>query len=195
MAIAVIAFLGNPGKKYQDSRHNIGFMVGEAMAAKHGLSWKAEKKFEAECTRFDGLGQDLLLAMPQTYMNDSGKALGAIGRFYKLTPEQFVVVYDDITLDTGKLKLSQQGGNGGHNGIASIQQHLGTGFIRYRIGIGGKAHPEMDLKDHVLGKMSAEEKQLHQQRLPDYLDGLEKTVREGYVAAMNDINRKQPPNP
>lgn len=166
--------------------------MGDALAAAHGLKWKTEKKFEAECCRLSVAGQEVWLLKPLTFMNESGRAVSALARFYKLAPAQVAAVYDDITLPVGRVKISVQGGAGGHNGVADLLARLGNGFARYRIGIGAKAHPEMDLKDHVLGTMSTEEETVHQQRLDDYLGGLDKLVREGPEAAMNELNRKQP---
>lgn len=190
MAVSVIAGLGNPGSQYRYTRHNIGFEVVEALAASQGALWKEEKRFLCQLARVSLAGQAVTLVKPQTFMNDSGRSLGLLMRFLKLPVSDLCVVYDDITLETGRLKLSLNGSAGGHNGISSILEHLGSGFVRYRIGIGSKGHPEMKLSDWVLGKQTTEEKAVHSARLPDYLAGLESLVSEGIERAMNQFNTR-----
>ncbi len=192
MSIAVIVGLGNPGAEYGGTRHNIGFDVLDALAADCGVSWKLEKKFQAETAKVSLGGQTIVLMKPQTYVNDSGRALGAWLRFFRKPTSQAAVVYDEINLDLGRLKLSTRGSAGGHNGIASLLSDAGDGFIRYRIGISGKAHPEMDLKDWVLGKFTESERTVINARMPDYLSGLRLLARVGAEAAMNQLNSQKP---
>ena len=191
MSIAVIAGLGNPGAEYVGTRHNVGFDVIDALAAECGVSWKLEKKFSAETARITLAGQSVVLMKPQTYVNDSGRALGAWLRFFRKPASQAAVVYDEINLDLGRLKLSTRGSAGGHNGIASLLSEAGDGFVRYRIGIGGKIHPEMDLKDWVLGRFTESERATVTSRMPDYLSGLRLLVRVGAEAAMNQLNSQK----
>jgi len=136
MSIAVIAGLGNPGAEYVGTRHNVGFDVIDALAAECGVSWKLEKKFSAETARITLAGQSVVLMKPQTYVNDSGRALGAWLRFFRKPASQAAVVYDEINLDLGRLKLSTRGSAGGHNGIASLLSEAGDGFVVTSSGAG-----------------------------------------------------------
>lgn len=190
MTVSVIAGLGNPGSEYRGTRHNIGFEVVDALAASQSALWKEEKRYDGEFAKVILGGQTVTLLKPHTFMNDSGRSLGALLRFLKLPASSLCVVYDDITLEPGRLKLSIEGGAGGHNGITSALRHLGQGFIRYRIGIGGKAYPQMKLSDWVLGKQTVEEKAIFSARMPVYLDGLHCLVSEGIERAMNQFNTR-----
>lgn len=190
MAVSVIAGLGNPGSEYRATRHNIGFEVVDALAASEAALWKEEKRFDGEVAKVMLGGRAITLLKPHTFMNDSGRSLGAFLRFLKLPTTDLCVVYDDITLEPGRLKLSLDGGAGGHNGITSVLQHIGQGFIRYRIGIGPKAHPQMKLSDWVLGKQTTEEKAIFSARMPVYLEGLHYLASEGIERAMNQFNTR-----
>lgn len=191
MSILLVAGLGNPGRDYADTRHNFGWIVIDAFARKHGLSWSAQPRFHAEIARWDRApGKTLWLVKPQTYMNESGLALGALQRFHKLEPAQIAVVYDDLTLDLGLRKISASGSAGGHNGIASILEHVGNGFARYRLGIGPKVPSQMDLKDFVLGKFTPEQQILVAQQLESHLTGLALLLERGVDEAMNQLNRR-----
>lgn len=190
MSVSVIAGLGNPGLQYRGTRHNIGFEVVDVLAGVQGALWKEEKRFQCLLTRVQIAGAQVTLVKPQTFMNESGRSLGLLMRFLKLPVSELCVVYDDITLEVGRLKLSVSGSAGGHNGITSVLEHLGTGFIRYRIGIGGKAHPEMKLSDWVLGRYTTEEKTVLSARMPEYIKGLEYLLSEGAERAMNQFNQR-----
>ncbi len=146
--------LGNPGKTYEKTRHNVGFMVLDALAKEFKIEFKS--KFKAEIAQINVLGETLLLVKPQTYMNLSGESVRLIKDFYKLNDDDFLVVYDDLDLPVGKLRLREKGSSGGHNGIKSIHQHLGhTEFKRLRIGIDN--NKLIPTADYVLGKFSKEE--------------------------------------
>jgi PTH1 family peptidyl-tRNA hydrolase len=125
-------------------------------------------------------------------MNDSGRAVGALARFYKVPPPSIVAIYDDLTIDLGLVKISVTGSAGGHNGVASLLEKLGDGFIRYRLGIGPKEPPQMDLKDFVLGKFTPDQHILVTQQLAQYLSGLDLLLSRGADAAMNQLNRRDP---
>ncbi|ASY63843.1 Peptidyl-tRNA hydrolase [Sinorhizobium sojae CCBAU 05684] len=145
----IIAGLGNPGPKYAGNRHNIGFMAVDAIQRRQGFSsWS--KKFRAEIAEGEIAGERVLLMKPQTFMNVSGEALGEAMRFYKLSPKDIIVIYDELDLPAGKARIKVGGGHGGHNGIKSIDAHCGKEYRRLRLGIG---HP--GVKDlvhaHVLG--------------------------------------------
>lgn len=191
MSIAVIAGLGNPGSKYRKTRHNVGFTLVDKLAVKLGAVWKTEARFEAEVATVSYTdGRKLLLVKPQTFMNASGRSLGAILRYRKLPPEALVAIYDDITLDLGRAKLSKSGSAGGHNGMTDLLAQVGSGFLRYRIGIGAKPHKEMDLADYVLSKFSKDDQKLLADRTPDYLEHLNLIIDKDPDLAMNFINQR-----
>ena len=191
MSISIVAGLGNPGRDYVDTRHNYGWIVVDAFARRHGLSWKEQARFEAEVARWDpSPDRTVWLMKPLTFMNESGRSLGAFARFHKAAPTQVAVVYDDLTIDLGLRKVSHVGSAGGHNGVASVLEHLGQGFARYRLGIGPKTPPQMDLKDFVLGKFTPEQLALVQTNLETTLDGLELLLTRGIAHAMNQLNRR-----
>lgn len=193
MSISLVAGLGNPGCEYASTRHNLGWIVVEALATKLGLAWKAVPQFEAEIARWDRRGRaTVYLAKPLTFMNESGTSVGALARYYKIPSTEIVAIYDDLTIDLGRIKVSVSGSASGHNGVASLLEHLGDGFIRYRLGIGPKDPPQMDLKDFVLGKFSENQQALVTQQLPVYLSGLDLLLSRGVEAAMNQLNRRDP---
>ena len=191
MSVTLIAGLGNPGREYAGTRHNLGFTVVEALAAAEGLKWKSDSRFEAEIARWDARpGVTRLLVKPQTFMNDSGRALRALLDFHKVPVDTLIVAYDDLTIDAGRVKVSVSGSAGGHNGVASLLEHLGSRFIRYRLGIGTLRPPEMDIKDFVLGKFSPEQTKLIDQKLTTFVAGLRLLITRGYAEAMNTLNRR-----
>jgi PTH1 family peptidyl-tRNA hydrolase len=192
MSISLVAGLGNPGREYAATRHNLGWLALEAFAAGHGLSWKAQPQFQAEVARWDRPGQaTCYLLKPLTFMNDSGRAVGAFARFHKIPVPEIVAVYDDLNIDLGLVKVSTSGSAGGHNGVASLLEHLGDGFVRLRLGIGPKAPPQMDLKDFVLGKFTPDQQILVTQQLAQYQSGLDLLLSRGAEAAMNQLNRRE----
>jgi PTH1 family peptidyl-tRNA hydrolase len=195
MSILLVAGLGNPGRDHAKTRHNAGFAVVDALASRHDLSWKTAARFTAKIGRWDRAdGRTCVLARPQTFMNDSGRAVRALADFYKLPPAAIIVVYDDLTIELGRIKLTVRGSAGGHNGVASLLEHLDGGFVRYRIGIGPKHPPEMDLKDFVLGRFTPEEQTTFNQHLTAYVDGLDLLIEQGTDQAMNKLNRRTDQN-
>lgn len=185
----LIAGLGNPGKEYTNTRHNVGFVVVDAIAERLNLTWKLEKKRNAEVAQGNWEGQPIILAKPQTYMNLSGQALGSLAGYFKIPGTQIVTIFDDVTLPFGRIKISLQGGTAGHNGVNSLIQHLGNVFMRFRIGIGGKRHPEMDLADFVLEPFSADEKAQIDKLLPKFVDGVHLLIDKGAPYAMNILHQ------
>jgi len=191
LPLSLVAGLGNPGRQYQDTRHNLGWVLVDAFVREKGLTWAYHSRFEAEVASWQAAdGRTVYFAKPLTYMNESGRAVVALARYYRLVPEQVVIVYDEYTIDLGRVKVSATGSAGGHNGIASVLQHLGAGFARYRLGIGPKTTPQMELKDFVLGKFSAAQHSLLSDSLPHFLNGLDLLLTSGVEAAMNQLNRK-----
>jgi len=195
MSIFIVAGLGNPGREYATTRHNAGFTVIDALAGRHGLAWRTQSRFEAKVARWDRAdGRTGVLAKPQTFMNDSGRAVRALADFYKVLPSEIIAIYDDLTIELGRVKVSVRGSAGGHNGVANLLDHLGSGFQRYRIGIGPKSPSEMDLKDFVLGELNPEEQTTFNQLLTTYVDGLDLLIERGRDAAMNTLNRRTDQN-
>jgi peptidyl-tRNA hydrolase, PTH1 family len=191
MFLSLVAGLGNPGRDYEPTRHNLGWVVLEALARKRGLGWKRSTQFDAEVARWDlGPGRTRWLMKPLTFMNESGRAVGAFARFYKIPPEAIVAVYDDLTIDLGLVKVTAAGSAGGHNGVASLLEHLGNGFVRYRLGIGPKDPPQMELTDFVLGKFTPAQQTLVNQKLDHYVEGLDLLLARGLEPAMNQLNRR-----
>jgi PTH1 family peptidyl-tRNA hydrolase len=194
MSISLVAGLGNPGRDYEKTRHNLGWVVLDALAKQHGLAWRASSRFEAQIARWDfAPGRTRWLAKPLTFMNDSGRAIAALARFHQLAPEEVAAVYDDLTIDLGRVKVTTTGSAGGHNGVASLLEHLGDGFVRYRLGIGPKQPPQMELTDFVLGKFSPEHQILLNQKLETHVQGLDLLLSRGVAAAMNQLNRRDQP--
>ena len=146
----LLVFLGNPGPKYECTRHNAGFMAGDALAKKLGVSIN-KLRFKALTASAEINGEKVLLMKPQTFMNLSGEAVGEAARFYKIPPEHVLVVSDEVSLPLGKLRVRMKGSAGGHNGLKSIIAALGTdAFPRIRIGVGAPPHPDYDMADWVL---------------------------------------------
>lgn len=195
MSISLVAGLGNPGRAYAATRHNAGWMVLEALAAVEKLSWQTQERFEAEIARWDfSPGHTVWLAKPLTFMNESGRAIQKLAAFHKIAPASITVVYDDLTIDCGLLKVSVKGSAGGHNGIADLLARMGDGFVRYRLGIGPKLPREMDLKDYVLGRFTDEQQHLFNQQLPRFTSGLRLLLAQGPDQAMNQLNRRTLPS-
>lgn len=184
----LIAGLGNPGREYENTRHNAGFASIDRLAEKNHISIDM-KKFQALCgTGYIG-GQKVLLLKPQTYMNLSGKSLRAACDFFKIDPEQeLIVIYDDISLAPGQLRIRAKGSAGGHNGIKSIISHLGTQvFLRVKVGVGEKPQG-WDLADYVLGHFSKEEQQVMQESFDRAADAAAALLSEEVQQVMNEYN-------
>jgi PTH1 family peptidyl-tRNA hydrolase len=194
MSISVLAGLGNPGGEYEGPRHNVGFLVIDALAARESLSWSSDRHANVLTARWNREGRTLLLVKPQSYVNESGFALRRLLDFHKLPVSSLVAIYDDLTLDVARLKVTVSGSAGGHNGVQSLLDHLENGFVRFRIGIGPRKPPQIDLKDFVLGRIPAEDRSLIDSQISKYLSGLDLLVSEGVAAAMNQLNRKTNPN-
>ena len=187
----LIAGLGNPTKQYEHTRHNIGFDTITYLADHYHISMNT-KKFQGVCGSGVIEGQKVLLLMPQTYMNLSGQSVSEAAAFYKLDPAaEVIVIYDDIALEPGNIRVRKKGSAGGHNGIKNIIAHLGTQeFQRIRIGVGEKPK-EYDLADYVLGRFSAEDRKLVEEAFANAADAVRLMVQGKTDEAMNLYNRKE----
>lgn len=184
----IIAGLGNPGLEYAETRHNTGFMALDKIAKQNDISVKT-MKFRSDCS--DGMigGTRCFLMKPATYMNNSGEAIAAAAEFYKIPSERIIVLYDDISLPPGKLRIRRKGSAGGHNGIKSIIQLLGTDeFPRVKIGVGAKPNPKYDLADWVLGKFTEDQKNALEPALENSVKAVELLVQGKIEQAMNEFS-------
>jgi PTH1 family peptidyl-tRNA hydrolase len=178
----LIVGLGNPGREYERTRHNVGFMVLDKMAARSGATWRKEKAWKAEVADFQGV----ICCKPTSFMNLSGEPVSTVARFYKASPAQTLVVYDDLALPLGKLRLRPDGSAGGHNGMQSVIDHLGTRAIpRLRVGIGEATG---GMVGHVLGRFAPGELPEMEAALDRAVEAIEIIQTRGLQAAMNQFN-------
>ena len=189
----LIAGLGNPTREYEKTRHNVGFEAIDILADKAGTT-VTEKKHKALYGKGYIGGQKVILAKPQTYMNLSGESIREIADFYKIEPENIIILCDDINLSEGQLRIRLKGSAGGHNGLKNIISHLGTQeFPRIRIGVGEKPRG-MDLAAYVLGRFPKEQQAVMEEAYRDAADAACMMIEEGADAAMNHYNRKHKEN-
>lgn len=180
--------LGNPGTKYENTRHNAGFRFLDDLAKKQGIS-VTRSRFQSLCGDMVFGGKRVLLIKPQTFMNLSGQAVAEAARFYKIPPEKVIVVSDDTSLDIGRLRVRRKGSDGGHNGLKNIILLLGTdAFPRLRIGVGQKPHPDYDMADWVLGNLNSEELKKITSTYDAASQGLEKILNGDVDGAMQICN-------
>lgn len=185
----IIVGLGNPGTKYEDTRHNCGFMSVETLGEMYKTEIK-RLKFKSLTAEITVADKRCLLMKPTTFMNNSGEAVDEAADFYKIPPENIIVIYDDINLDVGRLRIRQKGSDGGHNGMKSIILHLNSdNFPRIRVGVGKKPHPDYDLADWVLSRFTKEEGELLEPALSNAAKAAELIVQEKINEAMNLYNR------
>ena len=174
----LIAGLGNPGREYEKTRHNTGFLALDALSKALGVRVN-KPKFQGEVGVCEYKGKRLILLKPQTYMNASGLSVEPCAHFYKIPPERIIVIFDDISLPVGRIRVRKSGSAGGHNGLKSIIARLGgENFPRIRIGVGAKPRPDYDLADWVLGKFPPEDAKAMADRYPD-LEAAAKLIMDG----------------
>jgi PTH1 family peptidyl-tRNA hydrolase len=202
--LKIVAGLGNPGPQYALARHNVGFLVVDALADAHGVRF-GPRKFDAETARGRIAGEDVLLAKPLTFMNLSGRSLAPLAAFYKVAPADLLVVHDDLDLPFGRLQLRERGGDGGHNGVRSIIAELGTReFKRLRVGIGRPRLPEEApeaaarrrgaVVDHVLSAFAPEDAPALEGVIARACEAIESVLRDGIARAMNRYNQLLAPD-
>ena len=184
----LIVGLGNPGEKYENTRHNVGFQVVDELAERENAPIQ-KLKFKALTNLLTISGEKVLVMKPVTYMNLSGEAVRPAADFYKIPPDHVLVISDDTALAVGRLRIRKGGSAGGHNGLKSIIQHLGTDqFPRLRVGVGEKPHPDYDMADWVLGKFQGEDRKAIDAAVKRAADAVECLIGEGPDRAMNKFN-------
>ena len=186
----MIVGLGNPGSEYERTRHNVGFRAVDLLAGKAGV-----KIDRAKCRAFvrqcELAGQKVLLVKPQTYMNSSGEAVSLAALYYKIPPERILVLSDDVSLDVGRVRVRGDGSAGGHNGLKSIIQHLGTqSFPRVKIGVGAKPHPDYDLADWVLSSFTPDEEKTLSPAIEHAAEAALEFITHGLQSAASKFNGK-----
>ena len=184
----LVVFLGNPGPRYEGTRHNAGFLAADAMAKAKGVAIN-KLRFRALTASIEVDGQKVLLMKPQTYMNLSGDAVSQAVKFYKIPPEHVIVVSDEVSLPIGKLRVRAKGSAGGHNGLKSIIACLGTDqFPRIRLGVGAPPHPDYDMADWVLSTFKNQDAEDMQQAAGRAAEAVECYIRSGPDRTMNLYN-------
>ena len=188
----IIAGLGNPTREYEKTRHNVGFDTIDVLVDKMNVSVD-ERKFKGLYGRGILEGEKVILLKPQTFMNLSGESVRAAADYYKVDPDHIIIIYDDISLAPGQLRIRTKGSAGGHNGIKSIIAHLGTQeFPRIKIGVGDKP-PRMDLADYVLSRFSREDREIMEKAFEEAAQAVQVMIRQGMEAAMNQFNGHKNP--
>jgi len=191
VSLKCIVGLGNPGEKYLKTRHNVGFRVLDVLADRAGASFQPVSKWESRICKVG----DLMLVQPQTFMNESGRAIGSLARFFRWKPEEILVVFDDVALPLGTLRFRMNGGHGGHNGVRSLLAHLPHDqFARLKVGISGSTGDA--LVGHVLGTFSLEERELLENTLARAADAVQLAASSGVGKSANEFNtrpQKKPP--
>ena len=187
--LRLIVGLGNPGREYAHTRHNAGFMVVDQLAERWKTRWAREKKFVARVAKADRNSERLILCEPETFMNASGEAVGALATFYRVPVDRLIVVVDDADLPLGEIRLRARGSSGGHHGLESIEQHLATReFARLRIGIGRGQTAVRQITGHVLAEFNRAERDLMDKVVARACDQVECWTQDGVLQAMNRYN-------
>jgi peptidyl-tRNA hydrolase, PTH1 family len=184
--LRLVAGLGNPGTQYADTRHNVGFMVVDAFATTERIDLAPSTRWCCELGKWG----DILLAKPLTHMNRSGQAIAALTRYFKIAPEELLVVVDDVALPLGRLRFRPSGSDGGHNGLRSVVDQLGEMFQRLRIGIGAAPGAE-EMVDHVLGTFAPAEEKIVREAIQRSVEAIKHVAEHGITSAMNIYNRAE----
>lgn len=185
----LVVGLGNPGLQYEKTRHNVGFMSADLLMKKAGGEF-TKHKMDAHFGECEIGKKRILVMKPQTFMNNSGTAVSAVSKFYKIPADKIIIIYDDISLDVGRIRIRRKGSHGGHNGLKDIFQLLGTDSImRVKIGVGAKPHPDYDLADWVLGKFPKEDEENLSTALDNSVKAIEEIIKRGIDSAMNKYSK------
>lgn len=190
----LIVGLGNPGQKYQNNRHNIGFILLDAFAYKYQAQFDYQKKFNADIVEINDqnlYSESIILAKPQTFMNNSGEAVQKLAQFYKIPPQNIWLIYDELDLEIGHLKIKKNGSGGSHNGLKSIVTHIGKDFPRFKVGIESRGLTASKLQDtasFVLSDFFDKEKDIIAESLDLTIKAIETALKEGLDQAMNKFN-------
>ncbi len=187
--IGLIAGLGNPGSKYEGTRHNAGFWFADALARRFHGQFRHESRFHGDVCKVRIGTHDVWLIKPETFMNLSGQAVQSLARFYRIPVEGILVAHDDLDLEPGIARLKKGGGHGGHNGLRDLNQRLGKDYRRLRLGIGHPGHRD-DVTPYVLGRPSQDERIAIENAIDKSLDVIEKVVEGDYEKAMNALHSK-----
>lgn len=191
--LSLVIGLGNPGREYERTRHNAGFLLVEELARAGRADWQLEKKFQSRVATVAVGGRRVLLLQPQTYMNASGEAVGSVVKFYRVNPENLLVVVDDADLPLGQIRLRPGGSSGGHHGLDSVESHLGTrDYPRLRLGIGRRESTGREIVGHVLGRFSEPDWKVFEQVLERAAGQTKCWLTAGIQRAMNEFNGPLP---
>lgn len=190
LAISLIVGLGNPGREYESSRHNAGFWLVEALARRHGGTFRMEPRFRAELARVRMAGAECWLLKPQDYMNNSGRVTAAVAAFYKLEAAALLVAHDELDLPPGELRIKSGGGAGGHNGLKDLIAHFGDGFWRLRIGVGHPGSRDL-VTPFLLGRTSAAEREPLDKAVLQGADIVAVLLEQGAEKAMQQLHTRQ----
>ncbi len=186
----IVAGLGNPGPKYELTRHNVGFLVADVLADRGAARWSVHKASKADVVETRHGGEKLIVMKPRSYMNLSGQSVGALAKYLSVPPEQVIAIHDDLDLDLGTIRLKLGGGEGGHNGLRSLTQHLGTrDYLRVRIGV-GRPPGRMDAAAYVLKPFAKAERDLLGVVVEEAADAVEALVDLGLEAAQNQVHAR-----
>lgn len=189
----MIAGLGNPGREYEKTPHNVGFVAVDSICRTLKGDWRIEPRFQADVAKLSCNGEPLLLVKPMTYMNASGEAIGRIMHYYRMEPSQVVIISDDINLPPGRIRVRAEGGAGGHNGLSSIINRIGTqAFTRIRVGVGQNERASGNLVGHVLGRIAPEHNDAVSTAIETAAEAALCAIREGTETAMNRYNAPPP---
>lgn len=191
MSVKLIVGLGNPGDRYEETRHNAGFWLVDELAARHGGAFRGEPKFHGDVCRVSIGGADVRLLKPQTYMNESGRAVQALRSFYKIGVDELLIAHDEIDLPPGVVKLKRGGGHGGHNGLRNLIEHLGKDFLRLRIGVGHPGRKDL-VTDYVLKRPTRAEERQIRQTIEDGADAVPVLLSKGLQQATHRLHSKRP---
>lgn len=185
----LVVGLGNPGLQYEKTRHNVGFMSADLLMKKAGGEF-TKHKMDAHFGECEIDKKRILVMKPQTFMNNSGTAVSAVSKFYKIPADKIIIISDDISLDVGRIRIRRKGSHGGHNGLKDIFQLMGTDSImRVKIGVGAKPHPDYDLADWVLGKFPKEDEENLSTALDNSVKAIEEIIKRGIDSAMNKYSK------